>query len=374
MAPGPARPPARRRRGGGERPAPRRQPGHVDAPARILLPLASKPTSRNAKTRALGWFDPKIHSSHPRLLGAGGGACPAPTLRSRGPGRAELRPFGCLPPAPPAARGAGCPGRGERGRIRPCPLLQAPLQGCQAQSATPNPSQEGAGCGAGGTPHPGLHRGSGDLGARLGARWGFQDGADAPPSPPSLAVERRRRDKINNWIVQLSKIIPDCSMENTKSGQVGDPRHLPRGLGVREGLAGVPLPSPVPSPPVPSPEQGRDPLQSLRLHPGAAAEQPPPLRGAAGPRPAPDGQRGLAAAGEGAGVPPRVQGGGSVLALTPCPLAPAPGGGSEEQEPDPAGAAPPARRGDRHQERQPLTGTPRGRGLAGGQGSPPSRT
>ncbi|KFQ96870.1 Upstream stimulatory factor 1, partial [Nipponia nippon] len=34
-------------------------------------------------------------------------------------------------------------------------------------------------------------------------------------------VERRRRDKINNWIVQLSKIIPDCSMENTKSGQVG---------------------------------------------------------------------------------------------------------------------------------------------------------
>ncbi|XP_030042976.1 upstream stimulatory factor 1 isoform X3 [Microcaecilia unicolor] len=35
-------------------------------------------------------------------------------------------------------------------------------------------------------------------------------------------VERRRRDKINNWIVQLSKIIPDCSMESTKSGQVRD--------------------------------------------------------------------------------------------------------------------------------------------------------
>nr|1AN4_A Chain A, PROTEIN (UPSTREAM STIMULATORY FACTOR) [Homo sapiens]1AN4_B Chain B, PROTEIN (UPSTREAM STIMULATORY FACTOR) [Homo sapiens] len=32
-------------------------------------------------------------------------------------------------------------------------------------------------------------------------------------------VERRRRDKINNWIVQLSKIIPDSSMESTKSGQ-----------------------------------------------------------------------------------------------------------------------------------------------------------
>ncbi|XP_057195615.1 upstream stimulatory factor 2 isoform X7 [Triplophysa rosa] len=30
-------------------------------------------------------------------------------------------------------------------------------------------------------------------------------------------VERRRRDKINNWIVTLSKIIPDCSMESTKT-------------------------------------------------------------------------------------------------------------------------------------------------------------
>ncbi|EPQ16571.1 Upstream stimulatory factor 1 [Myotis brandtii] len=37
-------------------------------------------------------------------------------------------------------------------------------------------------------------------------------------TPPGT-VERRRRDKINNWIVQLSKIIPDCSMESTKSGQ-----------------------------------------------------------------------------------------------------------------------------------------------------------
>lgn len=32
-------------------------------------------------------------------------------------------------------------------------------------------------------------------------------------------VERRRRDKINNWIVQLSKIIPDCTTDNTKTGQ-----------------------------------------------------------------------------------------------------------------------------------------------------------
>ncbi|KAG7457765.1 hypothetical protein MATL_G00230780 [Megalops atlanticus] len=30
-------------------------------------------------------------------------------------------------------------------------------------------------------------------------------------------VERRRRDKINNWIVTLSKIIPDCSTDNSKS-------------------------------------------------------------------------------------------------------------------------------------------------------------
>ncbi|XP_059404251.1 upstream stimulatory factor 1-like isoform X1 [Carassius carassius] len=32
-------------------------------------------------------------------------------------------------------------------------------------------------------------------------------------------VERRRRDKINNWIVQLSKTIPDCSVDATKNGQ-----------------------------------------------------------------------------------------------------------------------------------------------------------
>ncbi|XP_040183186.1 upstream stimulatory factor 2 isoform X2 [Rana temporaria] len=31
-------------------------------------------------------------------------------------------------------------------------------------------------------------------------------------------VERRRRDKINNWIVQLSKIIPDCNTETSKTG------------------------------------------------------------------------------------------------------------------------------------------------------------
>ncbi|XP_077950865.1 upstream stimulatory factor 2 isoform X4 [Gasterosteus aculeatus] len=33
-------------------------------------------------------------------------------------------------------------------------------------------------------------------------------------------VERRRRDKINNWIVTLSKIIPDCNIDSTKTGAV----------------------------------------------------------------------------------------------------------------------------------------------------------
>ncbi|XP_053408135.1 upstream stimulatory factor 2-like isoform X1 [Mercenaria mercenaria] len=34
-------------------------------------------------------------------------------------------------------------------------------------------------------------------------------------------VERRRRDKINNWIVQLSKLVPDCTAEQSKAGQLG---------------------------------------------------------------------------------------------------------------------------------------------------------
>nr|CAD7586984.1 unnamed protein product [Timema genevievae] len=33
-------------------------------------------------------------------------------------------------------------------------------------------------------------------------------------------VERRRRDKINNWILKLSKIIPDCTAESAKTAQV----------------------------------------------------------------------------------------------------------------------------------------------------------
>jgi upstream stimulatory factor len=32
-------------------------------------------------------------------------------------------------------------------------------------------------------------------------------------------VERRRRDKINNWIMKLAKVVPDCSQDHTKQGQ-----------------------------------------------------------------------------------------------------------------------------------------------------------
>ena len=34
-----------------------------------------------------------------------------------------------------------------------------------------------------------------------------------------LTVERRRRDKINNWIVQLSKLVPECAQETVKQTQ-----------------------------------------------------------------------------------------------------------------------------------------------------------
>ena len=34
-----------------------------------------------------------------------------------------------------------------------------------------------------------------------------------------FVVERRRRDKINNWIQQLGKLVPDCQAE-TKQGDV----------------------------------------------------------------------------------------------------------------------------------------------------------
>lgn len=36
------------------------------------------------------------------------------------------------------------------------------------------------------------------------------------------AVERRRRDKINNWIVTLSKLIPDCSVDSRSAAVSSD--------------------------------------------------------------------------------------------------------------------------------------------------------
>jgi len=33
-------------------------------------------------------------------------------------------------------------------------------------------------------------------------------------------VERRRRDKINTWINKISRVVPDCSDDHTKQGQV----------------------------------------------------------------------------------------------------------------------------------------------------------
>ncbi|XP_041932539.1 upstream stimulatory factor 2 isoform X9 [Alosa sapidissima] len=48
------------------------------------------------------------------------------------------------------------------------------------------------------------------------------EGARAPRDERRRAqhneVERRRRDKINNWIVTLSKIIPDCNIDSSKTG------------------------------------------------------------------------------------------------------------------------------------------------------------
>uniref|UniRef100_A0A674CZB1 Upstream transcription factor 2, c-fos interacting n=1 Tax=Salmo trutta TaxID=8032 RepID=A0A674CZB1_SALTR len=39
-----------------------------------------------------------------------------------------------------------------------------------------------------------------------------------PERAHAHSIERRRRDKINNWIVTLSKIIPDCNIDSTKTG------------------------------------------------------------------------------------------------------------------------------------------------------------
>lgn len=49
---------------------------------------------------------------------------------------------------------------------------------------------------------------------------GARGGRDERRRATHNEVERRRRDKINNWIVQLSKLVPDCAQECNKAGQV----------------------------------------------------------------------------------------------------------------------------------------------------------
>eukprot|EP00058_Branchiostoma_floridae_P011317 XP_002596805.1 hypothetical protein BRAFLDRAFT_61958 [Branchiostoma floridae] len=46
-----------------------------------------------------------------------------------------------------------------------------------------------------------------------------QSGMKGEECPTMKAIERRRRDKINNWITKLSKIVPDCAQDHTKQGQ-----------------------------------------------------------------------------------------------------------------------------------------------------------
>ncbi|XP_011607090.2 upstream stimulatory factor 1 isoform X1 [Takifugu rubripes] len=93
-------------------------------------------------------------------------------------------------------------------------------------------------------------------------------------------VERRRRDKINNWIVQLSKTIPDCNIDYTKTGQVSPDRW--GGPGPAEAV--------LPSRPLSLSEQRRNPVQGLRVHQGAAPEQPEAGGGRGRPGPGPDRQ------------------------------------------------------------------------------------
>lgn len=88
-------------------------------------------------------------------------------------------------------------------------------------------------------------------------------------------VERRRRDKINNWIVKLSKIIPDCSSDLNKSGQVSrsllfPPHEALTASSPSAAIVGAPA------------QQGGHPGQGVRLHPGAAGERRAAPRAAQG--------------------------------------------------------------------------------------------
>uniref|UniRef100_A0A8C3UR46 BHLH domain-containing protein n=1 Tax=Catharus ustulatus TaxID=91951 RepID=A0A8C3UR46_CATUS len=78
-----------------------------------------------------------------------------------------------------------------------------------------------------GTPGPTWGHLGGHLGIR-GHTWGGDWKLEGPRVPRDERrraqhneVERRRRDKINNWIVQLSKIIPECGADGGKAGAQG---------------------------------------------------------------------------------------------------------------------------------------------------------
>lgn len=112
-----------------------------------------------------------------------------------------------------------------------------------------------------------------------------------------LSVERRRRDKINNWIVTLSKIIPDCSVDS-RTGAVSDSRVCKKTKQTTHHssvTAGVVL---LITPPVCGPpEQRKHPVQGLRLHPGAASEQSAAAGELQGGGAGQDGQRAATTAG-----------------------------------------------------------------------------
>lgn len=69
-------------------------------------------------------------------------------------------------------------------------------------------------------------------------------------TPP---VERRRRDKINNWIVQLSKIIPDCNADNSKTGAVSA-HSAPMARPITEATTGLGIEPPNTNHPHPRPQ------------------------------------------------------------------------------------------------------------------------
>ncbi|KAL7981100.1 hypothetical protein Chor_005334 [Crotalus horridus] len=70
------------------------------------------------------------------------------------------------------------------------------------------------------SPHPPLFPVRIALDARLKKMDGTRTPRDERRRAQHNEVERRRRDKINNWIVQLSKIIPDCNTDNSKTGAI----------------------------------------------------------------------------------------------------------------------------------------------------------